>query len=371
MPERPGQVADGAPGVALVVEAAARGEGVAEAAGGGERGAAEGEAFGVPAGAVEVGPHQCGELPGDFVVPVFEGVADGGEQVGALSVVPAQRLLRAAEGRGAQALGRRRQGHPGASRGEQRTGGGRALVQAPGVPAVPGPVAGALALLVGAPLGGEQPDQVVEAVAAGGVFGEEMGVRQAAQDACALGGVLTADHLGDGRREVDRGAHREQPEQPRGRLVERPVGEREDRAQPGGRAVTVGVEDVQAGTLGRQFGREAGEVVVRAVAQPGDGEADGQREVAAGVEQPGDGVLVGRDPFGAEDPVHQRPPLGRAEVDEFDPLRPFADDEAGEPVAAGHDHRAAPVPGSSGRTCSASSALSSTIRTRRPARVVR
>ncbi len=85
--------------------------------------------------------------------------------------------------------------------------------------------------------------------------------------------------------------------------------------------------------------------MLRTVAQPGDGEADGQREVAAGVEQPGDGVLVGRDPFGAEDPVQQGPPLGRAEVGEFDPLGPFADDEAGEAVAAGHDHRAAPRAG--------------------------
>nr|WP_232075338.1 hypothetical protein [Phytohabitans suffuscus] len=196
-----------------------------------------------------------------------------------------------------------------------------------------------LAGVVGVRLfGGVRAQQVVEGVAAGQVFGGEVGVAELGQESpCAAGGH-GGEAGGGGRADVRAGMQAEQPEEP-GRVgCEGVVGPGEHGADVGGAVTGEGVEPV--GAVAQLVG-EGGEAAVRVGGGAGRDQGQGQREPGAPGDDAGGGGGLGREAVLAQAPGQQLVGVGGGEQVQRHGVRAVGGDETGQLVAAGDDDRAA------------------------------
>ena len=157
----------------------------------------------------------------------------------------------------------------------------------------------------------------------------------------------------------------DEPEQPRRRRGQAPVRPGEDRLYVG--AGVPGVERVQQPCRVAQFGGEGGQRERGVRGAPGGEHRQRQRQPRAVFDHLVHDLRLDRQPVRAEAAGQQLPGLGGAEQPDGDRAGALGGDQAGEPVAAGDQDRQPGLPGSRGRSCSTSRALSSSTRIRRSA----
>ncbi|MFF3272658.1 ricin-type beta-trefoil lectin domain protein [Streptomyces chrestomyceticus] len=199
-------------------------------------------------------------------------------------------------------------------------------------------------VFLGQLLGGEQAQEVEEAVAVGGGVGlEKAGVGEVPGRA---GGAVRgqagkeSEGLGSGVGPRGEGGAAEDGA---GVLVELPVGE----GERGPHLQGTGPQAVQAALVGGEFGDEFGDGLFRAGGEALGGDADGQRQVSAQFREVPGGLFLAPDPLGSDDAGEQFDGFLVAQQREFDAVDGF---EAAQGVAAGDQGRAGPWPGSRGRS---------------------
>jgi hypothetical protein len=288
--------------------------------------------------AVQELAHRPGQYPGAGIVADLGGQADTAEEDLVLCFEPGQCLLVVIEAFGSDAgagCGKRRHRH---AIGVHQQGGGMAGVQVVIEHALDDCPSLGCRLVFGGLLGGVSAQQIVQAVAAGNMFGGQVGHGQRIERGTRA--VLTdaQQRRRRGGGDVGTGMDAQQPEQPGWPLAEVLVGPREHRPHIGDRIT--GLQRPQLGRRAGQLGGHRSQRHGRPGGGPRRGDDQRQRQPPA---QPGQLLNSGRlgpGPLGADAPGQQFAGLSVRQYVQGDQPRTLGGGQTDQPVPAGDQHHA-------------------------------